>query len=55
MTAYEVTINKKFHYIRLYNIKRSIKGGQNQISKLLTALADKYILKKKAADGEGPT
>ncbi len=45
--AYEVVINKKFNYVRLYNIKKSIKGEQNKVSKLATSLIDKYVLGKK--------
>lgn len=48
---YEITINKKFNNVRLYNIKKSVKGGQNEISKIVSSLVDKYILKKKA-EGE---
>ncbi len=44
---YEVVINKKFSHVKLYNIKKSVKGEQNEISKIVTALVDKYILKKK--------
>jgi hypothetical protein len=48
MSSYEVIINKKFNHIKLYNIKRSIKGDQNKVSKFVSSLVDKYILKKKA-------
>ncbi len=43
---YEIIINKKFSHIKLYNILKSVKGGPNQISKLVSSLVDKYILKK---------
>ncbi len=44
--AYEVVINKKYSYLKLYTIKKSIKGEQDKLSKMLTSLVEKYILKK---------
>ena len=50
---YEVTINKKFTYVKLYKIVKSVKGEQNKISKMLTNLTAKYLLKKKpSGDGD---
>lgn len=46
MPAYEVVINKKFTHLKLYNVKKSIRGGQDKFSKMLTDLVTKYIVKK---------
>ena len=46
--AYEITVNKKFTYVKLYNILKSVKGGQNQISRKFSSLVDKYLFKNKA-------
>lgn len=48
--AYDVTINKKYNYVKLYNIKKSVKGDQNKISKIVSSLVDKYVLNKKPKD-----
>ncbi len=50
--AYEVIINKKYNHVKLYNIKKSVKGEQNEISKIVTSLVNKYLLKKPST-GEG--
>lgn len=50
--AYEVIINKKYNHVKLYNIKKSVKGEQNEISRIVTSLVNKYILKKPGT-GEG--
>jgi hypothetical protein len=44
--VYEVLINKKYNYVKLFNIKRSMKTSQNTISKLGTTFINKYLLKK---------
>jgi hypothetical protein len=51
MAVYEVQIIKKFNNIKLYRIKKSVKGEQNQISKIVSSLVDKYVLKKKPGEG----
>lgn len=49
---YEIIINKKFSHVKLYNILKSVKGEQNQFSKIVSSLVDKYIVKGKTK-GEG--
>ncbi len=51
--AYDVIVNKKFNNVRLYMVKKSVKGkGQNKMSKMLSTLVAKYVLKRNVA-GEG--
>ncbi len=51
--AYDVIVNKKFNNVRLYVVRKSVKGKeQNKISKMLSALVAKYVLKRSVA-GEG--
>lgn len=52
--AYEVLINKKFSHLKLYTIKKSIKGGQNKLSRMMTEFVEKYIVKKNSS-GENKT
>lgn len=48
MAVYEVMINKKFNHIKLYKVIKSVKGhDQNKISKIVSSLVDRYVLKKK--------
>jgi hypothetical protein len=50
--AYDVVINKKFTHVKLFSIKKSVKGEQNKVSKLFTSLVYKYVLRQKP-EGEG--
>ena len=49
---YEVIINKKYTYVKLYNVVKSVKGEQNKLSKIMTDLVNKYVLKKPEAKSD---
>ena len=44
---YSVNINKKTSYIKVYTVKKRIKGDTNAVSKFVQSLIDKYITKGK--------
>lgn len=52
MTAYKVAINNKFNNLRIYTIKKSVKGNTNAISRKVDALIRKYILKRSTLPGD---
>ncbi len=52
MTTYQVNINKKVSNVKVYTIKRSVKGDTNQISRIVESLIQKYLLKEKAEDNK---
>ncbi len=43
---YEVTVNKRFSYIKSYRVLKSMKKDTNRVSQLMQSLIDKYVLKK---------
>ena len=43
---YTVQINKPSNNVRIYVIKRSVKGNTNRLSKAVDSLLRKYVLKK---------
>ena len=48
---YKAVVNRQFRYIRVYSIKKSVKGEQNAVSRYVSSLIDKYILKKNSNTG----
>ena len=47
MSVYSVNINKKFRNVRVFTIKKKIKGNANAASKFVESLIQKYITKEK--------
>jgi len=47
MEVYSVNINKKFRNVRVYSIKKKIKGNTNAASRFVESLIQKYLLKEK--------
>ena len=43
---YEVTVNRRFSYVRSYKVLKGVKEDTNKVSKMFQALVDKYVLKK---------
>lgn len=50
MAIYLVNISKNVSNVRVYAIKKSIKGETNKISKIVDELIQKYLLKEKAGE-----
>ncbi|MCL4365553.1 MAG: hypothetical protein M1569_00840 [Candidatus Marsarchaeota archaeon] len=48
---YNAIVKKQFRYMKVYSIKRSVKGDQNAVSRYVSSLLDKYLLKKKPDAG----
>ena len=48
MTTYMVNINRTISNVKVYVIKKHMKGDTNKISKIVESLIQKYILKEKA-------
>lgn len=48
---YNAIVKKQFRYMKVYDIKRSVKGDQNAVSRYVSSLIDKYLLKKKPGAG----
>jgi hypothetical protein len=49
--AYSAIINKKYGYVRIYAVKKSLKGNTNAVSKYVESLLQKYVLKGKKPSG----
>ena len=47
MATYFVNINRKITNVKVYTIKRSIKGETNKISRIVQSLIQKYLLKNR--------
>ncbi len=45
---YSAIVRKQFRYIKVYNIRKSIKSEQNALSKYVSSLIDRYIIKRKS-------
>ncbi len=50
MATYSVNINKTVSYVKVYAIKKSIKGDTNKISRIVEDLIQKYLLKEKPGE-----
>lgn len=48
---YEVTVNKKYHYVKVYSVVRRINENVNPLSKALASFVDKWIAKRAKAGG----
>ena len=48
---YNAVVKRQFRYIKVYNIKKSVKESQNAVSKYVSSLIEKYITKKKSDAG----
>ena len=44
---YNVVVNKKFRYVKVYAIKKKINENTNFASKAFQKLVDRYLLKRK--------
>ena len=51
--AYSATINREFKYIKVYKIKKSVKGNGNAFSRLVYSLMQRYVMKNSAGGGMG--
>jgi len=49
---YYVTLNKKYQYVRVYNILKKINDSSNRLSRAVASLVDRYLLKKKKEEQE---
>jgi len=47
---YLATVNKKFRYVKVYNVVKRVNQSSNAASDFMEKFVDKYILKKKKAD-----
>jgi hypothetical protein len=52
MTTYLVNINRNISNVKVYTIKKSVKGETNKFSKVVESLIQKYILKEKPEDSK---
>ena len=43
---YYVTSNKKYRYVRVYNILRKINENSNALSRFVSDLVDKFIVQR---------
>ncbi len=43
---YYVTVNKKYKYVRVYDITKRTNESTNRISKYVTSLINKFLLKQ---------
>jgi len=46
---YNVAINKRYQYIKVYTVLKKMQGNTNALSKLVSEMVEKYLIKK------GPT
>ncbi|MCL5100553.1 MAG: hypothetical protein M1122_01175 [Candidatus Marsarchaeota archaeon] len=44
---YEVIVNKKFRYVKVYTILKKIGGNVNPLAKSVQKFMDRYIARKK--------
>ncbi|MGA3020781.1 MAG: hypothetical protein ABSD68_02430 [Candidatus Micrarchaeales archaeon] len=44
---YYITVNKKYRYVKVYNVIRNINENSNRISKLVSSFVDRVFLKRK--------
>lgn len=42
---YKIAVNKKFKYVKIYNIKKKVNENTNAVSQFMQRFVDKYILK----------
>lgn len=49
---YLATVNKRFRYVKVYNITKRVNQNSNAVSDLMQKFVDKYILKRKRMDEE---
>jgi hypothetical protein len=47
---YKVTLNKKFKYVKIYNVKKKVNENTNAVSQFMQRFVDKYILKTSKID-----
>ncbi|MGI0141161.1 MAG: hypothetical protein ACREBF_00715 [Candidatus Micrarchaeales archaeon] len=47
---YLATVNKAFHYVKVYNVVKKVNRNTNVISDFMEKLVDKYILKRKETE-----
>lgn len=48
--AYQVRINKKFSYVRVYTVKKSLKGQSNALSRYVESFLQKHFSKDQIQD-----
>lgn len=44
---YNVAVNKKYQYVKVYNVLKKTQGNTNAVSLYVAKLVEKYLLKKK--------
>ena len=49
---YEVAVNKKYQYVKVYRIVKRINENTNPVSRAAARFVDKFILKKKGTGFE---
>lgn len=47
---YLATVNKRFRYVKVYNIVKRVNQNTNAISELMEKFVDRYILKRKRVE-----
>ena len=48
---YDVTVNKKYHYVKVFGVLKRINGNVNPVSRALASLVDKWMAKRVKAGG----
>jgi len=43
---YSATVNRKFRYVRVYNVLKKVNQNTNAVSQFMEKFVDKYILKR---------
>ena len=49
---YSVTVNRKYQYVKVYNIVKKINENTNALSKAASRFVDRFFLKRKGAELE---
>jgi hypothetical protein len=48
---YDVTVNKKYHYVKVFGVLKRINENVNPVSRALASLVDKWMAKRTKAGG----
>ena len=48
---YEVTVNKKYHYIKVFGVLKKINENVNPLSKAVASFIDKLVVKRSRTGG----
>lgn len=46
---YNVTVNKKYHYVKVFGVLKKVNGGTNPFSSAVASFVDRLIAKRAKA------